>query len=185
MSRSFRRGPRAALCLLVVSSACEPLDIPLFPHRIDAGFTRDADPDASSGPGPAPSPAEAGPPAPCLPGARSCEACVSAGACPDELRCHPVSGECVPPCSSLQTTCPGASSCNAELGVCVECIEDDDCAQDGLNFCDRRSSRCVECLTNDECSEEGPVCLPQGICGCNTDDDCSEGSCEQGECEDE
>ena len=37
---------------------------------------------------------------------------------------------------------------------------------------------------SDDDSEEPLICLAQGICGCSTDDDCSEGSCEQGECED-
>lgn len=172
-------------------SACEPLDLALFPVPVPAT------PDASAPPPlidvPAPSPAapapDAGPdagadagappPSPCLPGASDCEACLLAAACPAGDVCHPASGECVPPCAGAAPLCAAGLVCSS-LDVCVECEDDAQCTRDDdESRCDTQRSTCVECLTSADCTDdpfERPVCLPGGSCGCASNDDCSGGA---------
>lgn len=170
--------------------ACEPLDISLYPPTADAGVlepvdvsppVREETADAASAPPPAPLDAMS-PRDPCAAGATACEACVIAGQCALGTVCHPLTGDCVTPCSD-GTECPDQNICNPLLGVCVECIDASDCtANPSLPVCDTRRGVCVECVTSDDCVSEPlrrPVCL-QGFnrCGCATADDCPVGFCE-------
>ena len=166
-------------------AACEPLELDLFPSRIDAGIDL-ADPVDSATPSgnggaAALDPLPPDPPA-CLPGATGCEACLAAGACPAGRRCHPQTGECVLPCSSAQPVCPEPSVCNAVLGVCVGCIGNGNCPEDDLPLCHVGRGVCVECFDDSQCTsdpEERPVCLPElNRCGCESDVDCAVGICE-------
>jgi hypothetical protein len=177
----------ALFVLLATATRCEPLDIQLFPS-VEAGFDADPTPDASAPADPLPPP-EAGAPQLCMPGASACDECVARADCGGDLRCHPATGECVLECSSDGEPCIGANVCETDFGVCVECIDDTTCTDDDLDLCDTRGGRCVECMLDEDCTddpEERPVCLTAlGVCGCNDDDDCDEGSCQQGECDDE
>lgn len=192
------RGSRlpAILALSALSalgwSACEPLDLALFPVAPDASPASVIEVPA---PPPASQPADAGsdagsmpPPSPCLPGASGCEACLLAASCPAGAVCHPATGECVPPCASSAPACSAGLVCS-ELEVCVECTEDAQCTGDDESRCDTRRGACVECLTSEHCTDdpfERPVCLAGGSCGCASNDDCSGGAlCEldEGHCE--
>lgn len=175
--------------------ACEPLDIPLFPAKGDAGIRipldvepSAAEPDAAVVSDAASTEADAGtPPEPCLPGATACEACVTAASCPIGRVCHPRSGECVVPCSDTLPSCPAGSTCSP-LGVCVACLDDVQCRNPSARFCDTDRGVCVECVDADDCTAEPlerPVCLPSQRCGCATNADCPAGFCEvrEGHCE--
>ncbi len=180
-------------------SGCEPLDLELFPVApadasapplievpdaspgsavADAGSAGvlDAggkDGDAGDGGSSLPQP-----PSPCVLGARACEACVRADACPAGQVCHPLTGDCVPPCASSTPQCPGALLCSS-LDVCVECERDDQCTRDDDETRCALGGECVECLTNADCTDdplERPVCLPDGECGCASNADCSGGA---------
>jgi hypothetical protein len=180
-------------CLLAIGAAlaCDPLDIELFPGRVDAGGVGEAERDDAAANVPLPAFPDARAPDLCLPGAERCDACVAASACPAELRCHPSSGQCVTPCGPLLAACPAPNLCDGELGVCVSCVEDDDCTLDDFGICDRQLGVCVECTNDSHCTddpEERPVCLTERrICGCETSDDCATGSCDiaEAQCEDE
>jgi hypothetical protein len=170
-------------------SACEPLDLALFPEAPDASAPA---PPIIEVPGsPAPSePADAGSdvadagstppePPPCQPGESACEACVLADECLAGEVCHPATGECVPPCASGTRQCPPGLVCGP-LDVCVQCASADQCAaiDDDLR-CDLARGACVECITSADCTDdpfERPVCLPGGTCGCASDADCSGGA---------
>jgi hypothetical protein len=177
-------GAVAVLVLLATTARCEPLDITLFPSAEAEG---DQAPDASAPNDPSPPP-DAGAPQLCMPDAPACDECVARDDCDGDLRCHPATGECVAECSAAET-CAGANVCNTDFAVCVECIDDATCMDEDLDLCDTRGGRCVECVIDADCTddvEERPVCLRAlGVCGCNTNDDCEEGSCEQGECDDD
>jgi hypothetical protein len=179
--------------------ACEPLDIPLFPAKADAGIrppvdvgqpARETDAGIVSDAG---SPEEevevdaGNVPEPCLPGATACEACVAASSCPVGRVCHPRSGECVVPCSDTLPSCPASSTCSP-LGVCVACLDDVQCRNPSAQVCDTDRGVCVECVDADDCTAEPlerPVCLPSLRCGCATNSDCPTGFCEvrEGHCE--
>lgn len=178
-------------------SACEPLDLALFPAP-DAGTEPQTQPETpiieipqapQQSPSEAPSAplVDAGsdaapppePPAPCLPGALACEACVQAAACSGANVCHPATGECVRPCADGPPQCPGSLFCSP-LDVCVECTSDAQCTRDDDEpRCDVQRGVCVECLTNVDCTDdpfERPACLPNGECGCRSDADCFGGA---------
>lgn len=177
-----------AALLLLLGGACEPLDIQLFPERVglDTGVDAGEGPDAPDPPSPAP--AEGGASTACLPDAQSCLDCVRSAGCSDGLVCHPQNGDCAAPCDE-QTSCSNGGLCNTELGVCVECIDSDACSSDNRPICDPEAGVCVECLDDADCTddpEERPICLMAlGVCGCISDADCAEGSCQQGECEED
>lgn len=199
--RSHRRRIVAVSALSALGwGGCEPLDLALFPVTEDASSSPvdipeplpavavDAGSDAGMGAeidarGDAGS-ADAGstepPPAPCLPGAAACEACVVAESCAAGLVCHPFSGQCVPPCPGDAPQCPVGLVCGP-LDVCVECTEDAQClaSDDDEPRCDLDRGVCVECLIDSHCTDdpfERPLCLGGGICGCDSDDDCSGGA---------
>ena len=176
-------------------AACEPLDIPLYPDRADAGIRLIVDAGQSAREPDVAVVADAGspevdagsPPEPCLPGATACEACIAASSCPVGRVCHPRSGECVVPCSVAVPSCPAASTCSP-LGVCVACVDDVQCRAPSARFCDTDRGVCVECVDADDCTDEPlerPVCLTSQRCGCATNADCPAGFCEvrEGHCE--
>jgi hypothetical protein len=166
-------------------SACEPLDLALFPVTPDASAPPLIDiPSLPSGNGSADAGGDGGvappppSPSPCVPGAAACEACLLRADCSAGEVCHPRTGNCVPPCADGAPRCSGALVCSS-LGVCVECENDEQCASnDDESRCALRGE-CVECLTGADCTDdplERPACLADGSCGCASNADCSGGA---------
>ena len=177
---------RRAALFAVAILACDPLDIRLFPERVDVTAPPDSAGDSDAAPAvvtPPDPPPDAAPSATCSP---RCLACIEDAACDADERCHPFTGQCVAPCGPGQTECPDDDEvCNEELGVCVSCTDDVGCTSGDLEICDARQGICVECMDDSHCTDdpqERPRCLAAlGVCGCESDADCPSGVCDEDE----
>jgi uncharacterized protein (TIGR03382 family) len=100
--------------------------------------------------------------------------------CPADLFCSSADpdlvGVCGPFCVGdvqCEQAAPATPVCDEEAGACVECGEDADCGAP-TPVCSAAHT-CVECAPNrGGCSPggSGSACLPDGTCGCDSDDDC-------------
>ncbi|MBN2497596.1 MAG: hypothetical protein JXR96_23585 [Deltaproteobacteria bacterium] len=110
--------------------------------------------------------------------------CRSDEDCPPGMRCHMLSGDCIPgsrPCGS-DADCPEGSHCDSSSGTCTmnECSSDADCAPGQV--CDPQTGTCAaggpECSSDADCMAGQRCDKVAGVCragGCLADSDCLAG----------
>ena len=80
--------------------------------------------------------------------------------------------------------CSASERCDHDTGECVPCSGGQCEPSEETDPCDQPDAQCPECTANADCSDPTPFCVAQSCRACRRNDDCIEGDCVAGVCQD-